>query len=103
MNEAVGIIQKDVEKGQELYLSMEKIKKIFHPMEISFVKVGGETGTVDESLINVSEHYESEITDVMNNLSSIIEPIMLLVMGVGVVFIALSVFTPIYQLIGNLN
>lgn len=101
--EALDGIAQDIEAGQELADAMAKFPDIFYSMAVRMVRVGGQTGTIDESLLNVSTYYQEEVTEVLDNLSSIIEPVLLLVMGGGVALIALSVLGPIYQLTGSIS
>lgn len=87
----------------ELSTAIDSQGEVFFPMVVRLVKVGGKTGTVDESLFNISDYYEAEVSGVLDNLSSIIEPVLLLIMGIGVAIIALSVLSPIYQLVGGIS
>lgn len=103
MNKAVGEIARDVEQGQELDVALGMHPSLFYPLLVRMVKVGGKTGTIDASLFNVSEFYEEDVSVVLDNLSSIIEPVLLLVMGGAVAVLALSVISPIYQLVGGIQ
>jgi type IV pilus assembly protein PilC len=60
-------------------------------------KVGEETGSLDESLILVADNFEIESDRRTQALLSMIEPVMTIAMGLGVGFLALSVFMPIYS------
>lgn len=102
-NSAISIIGGDIESGSELSEAMSKHKDLFYPMETRMIVVGSKTGTVDESLFNVANYYESAVSEVLDNLATIIEPVLLIVMGIGVAVIALSVLTPIYQLVGSIS
>lgn len=62
------------------------------------VKVGEETGKVDEIFFRLSEYFESESDHLVKNLTVAIEPIILVVLGIGVAFLVLSIILPIYQL-----
>lgn len=62
------------------------------------IAVGEETGTMDTILIKLTEYYEKEITNAIATLSSLVEPIMMVVAGVVVGFIVISVISPIYQM-----
>jgi type II secretory pathway component PulF len=67
------------------------------------IEVGENTGNLVENLNYLSEFYGSDVDEVLKNLSSIIEPILLLFMGLMVGFMALSVVTPIYQISQSLT
>jgi type IV pilus assembly protein PilC len=64
---------------------------------VEMTKVGEETGSLDESLILVADNFEIESDRRTQALLSMIEPVMTIAMGLGVGFLALSVFMPIYS------
>lgn len=101
--EAIENVADDVESGAELSAALDKYPKLFYPMVVRMVRVGSQTGTVDESLFNISDFYDEEVTSVLENISTIIEPVMLLGMGVAIAIIAMSVISPIYQLVGGVS
>lgn len=70
----------------------------FPGLLVNMIEVGENTGNLNENLFYLAEYYENEVDDFVKNLSSILEPILLLFMGGIVGFIALSFITPIYQL-----
>jgi type II secretory pathway component PulF len=75
-------------------------RKIFLPLMVEMTKVGEETGNLDESLIVVAENYEIEADRRTQTLLGMIEPAMTIAMGLGVGFLALSIFLPIYGSLG---
>jgi type IV pilus assembly protein PilC len=89
-------VEQDMLKGQGLAKPMSK-SNIFLPLMVEMTKVGEETGNLDEALIVVAENYEIEADRRTQTLLSMIEPAMTIAMGVGVGFLALSVFMPIYS------
>jgi type IV pilus assembly protein PilC len=93
---ALGEVEQDMLKGQGLAKPMSK-SNIFLPLMVEMTKVGEETGNLDEALIVVAENYEIEADRRTQTLLSMIEPAMTIAMGVGVGFLALSVFMPIYS------
>jgi type IV pilus assembly protein PilC len=62
------------------------------------ISVGEETGEVDAVLNKVADYYKDEVDTATTNLSSALEPLFLVIMGVAVGFIALSVYLPMFQL-----
>lgn len=78
------------------YLSLRPRK--FPPMLSNMIEIGENTGNLTENLFYLADYYENEVDDFVKNLSSIIEPILLIFMGAIVAFIALSFITPLYQL-----
>lgn len=86
-----------VERG--LTLSSELIAMPIYPRLVGqMVRVGEETGKMDEIFSRLAEYYESESDNLVKNLTSAIEPLVLIVLGVGVAFLVLSIILPIYQL-----
>jgi type IV pilus assembly protein PilC len=89
-------VEQDMLKGQGLAKPMSK-RNIFLPLMVEMTKVGEETGNLDEALLVVAGNYEIEAERRTQTLLSMIEPAMTIAMGVGVGFLALSVFMPIYS------
>jgi type IV pilus assembly protein PilC len=87
-----------VKKGETISQVLERNSKIFPPLVIQMTAVGERAGTVDEMLEEIAEFYEKQVDQVMGSLSSIIEPIMILLLGGAVGGIALAIITPIYSL-----
>lgn len=78
----------------------EPIKKsgLFPPVVIQMVSVGEETGRVDELLTHVSDYYDSQVESTIENFTALIEPFMLLVLGGGVLLMALGIFLPMWNM-----
>ena len=85
-----------VEKG--LPLSVLLTTDVFPKIVGQMVKVGEETGKVDEIFFKLSEYFESESDHLVKNLTVAVEPIILVILGIGVAFLVFSIITPIYQL-----
>lgn len=98
--EAVKDITKKVEKGLPLG-SLFAQYPIFPPILSQMVKVGEETGKMDESLVKLSEYFESESGHTVKGLTTAIEPLIMIILGVGVGFIVFAIITPIYNLTSN--
>lgn len=71
---------------------------IFPRIVPQMIKVGEETGKVDEIFFKLSEYFESESDHLVKNLTVAIEPIILVILGIGVAFLVLSIILPIYKL-----
>jgi len=67
------------------------------------IAVGEETGRLDVMLIKVSDFYDAEVEATLKGMASLIEPLMIVFLGIMVGFIAISVITPIYDLISNVK
>lgn len=88
---------KAVQAGSQLSTELTKSKH-FPPIVAQMMSVGEETGKTDEVIIKIAEFYEEEVDTAVGALSSIIEPVMILVLGGMVGLIAISVFGPITQI-----
>jgi type IV pilus assembly protein PilC len=88
---------KEVKGGKQLSQPLSQ-SKLFPPIVSQMLKVGEETGQTDMVLVKVADFYEEEVDTVVNSLSSILEPVMIVVMGAMVGLIAASVLGPITSL-----
>jgi len=96
---ALGDVEQDMLKGEGLAAPMRK-RRVFLPLMVEMTKVGEETGNLDGTLITVAENYEIEAASRTETMISMIEPVMTIAMGLGVGFIALSIFMPMYSSLG---
>lgn len=88
-----------VKQGKLLSDFLASFKRLFPPIVINVIKVGEETGALDEVLQEMAIFYESEVDQTMKNLTSIIEPILMVAIGLAVGALAISVISPIYNLV----
>jgi MSHA biogenesis protein MshG len=86
-----------VERGESLAQTAAQTG-MFTPLVMQMIAVGEETGAVDEMLENVAEFYDREVDYKLKNLSSAIEPILIIVIGAMVLLLALGVFLPMWDL-----
>ena len=87
-----------VRVGSPLVSSFKKQPKLFSNLVIQMMEVGEESGTTDTVLTEVANFYEAEVDQTMKNLSSILEPVIMIVIGVVVGFLAVALITPIYDI-----
>jgi type IV pilus assembly protein PilC len=85
-------------RGDFFSIYLSKNPDMFPPIFTNMIQVGENTGNLTENLEYLSQFYEEDVDEVLKNLNSIIEPFLLLFMGLLVGFIALSVITPIYSI-----
>jgi type II secretory pathway component PulF len=99
---AITAVAKQVEKGVTIGDAMS-FNPLFPPILVEMVKIGEQTGKLDESLTKVSEYFEREVANTVKALTTALEPFIMIVLAVGVGFLILSIITPIYSLINAIN
>jgi type IV pilus assembly protein PilC len=87
----------EVEKGGPLAIPIAR-SEYFPLLVSSMISVGEETGEIDAVLDKVSQYYKEEVDVATSNLSTILEPFLLILMGGAVAFIALGVYMPMFGL-----
>ena len=92
------LMAKELEKGKTLQSAMAKRPKLFPSLTIQLTQVGETTGQLEEILSKIARFYEDRVNGVLNNLSTILEPVLLVIVGIAVGFIAVSVIGPMYEL-----
>jgi len=93
-------IEQAVESGKSLSSALEK-EPLFPPMVAQLTSLGEETGNLESVLLEIAQFYDKEVDSISRNLSTLLEPLMLIVMGIGVGFIVAAVLGPIYGLVQN--
>lgn len=90
-------------RGEFFSVYLSKNQHLFPPIFTNMIQVGENTGNLSENLSYLAGYYEEDVDNFLKNLNSIIEPVLLLTMGLIVGFMALSVITPIYQISSTLT
>lgn len=93
----------EVQKGNTLSSALGRYPKLFPKMMHSMIAMGERTGNLDVILSNLSEFYEEEVDNIMKNLSTVLEPVMLIFIGLIVGTVALGILGPIYKITGSIN
>jgi type IV pilus assembly protein PilC len=91
-----------VQMGVDLAVALEAYPKLFTPMVTQMIQVGEESGTMEKVLEEVANFYEAEIDDSVKNLSSIIEPVLVIIIGGIVGILAVGLILPIYNVGQNI-
>jgi type IV pilus assembly protein PilC len=99
-------LAKSIEEGksfQKSFAEYPKLKRLFPSSIIQLVVVGEQSGTLSKTLLSIGETYENKIEITTKNLSVILEPVLLVIVWVGVMAVAFAVILPIYSLIGGIQ
>jgi type IV pilus assembly protein PilC len=90
-------MQVDIGSGQRLQFSMEQ-SKLFPNMVIQMVAIGEESGAIDKMLNKVADFYEEEVDNLVDNLSSLMEPMIMVVLGTIVGGLVVAMYLPIFKM-----
>lgn len=96
--EALLDMSNKIKKGGTINDIIANYPKLFPPVVTQMISVGEETGELDYVLEELAEFYEGEIDQTMNNLPAIIEPVLILTLGLVVGGMAIAVIMPMYSL-----
>ena len=100
--ETVSKVRDSVREGESIAVPLQ-LSGLFPPLVTQMVSVGEETGNLDGMLSKIADFYDTEVDYMLASLTSLLEPMMILGMGFIVGFIVISVFLPLYQIIGNIH
>ena len=95
--DAIDRIKNDVSSGTQLQASMRQ-QDIFPVMAVQLTAIGEESGNLDEMLAKVAEHYEAVVDDMVDNLTALMEPMIMAVLGVLVGGLIIAMYLPIFQM-----
>lgn len=90
----------DVKNGKSLAASIGK-NKYFLKLVPQMIKIGEDSGTLSDMLSKVADFYEDEVDQSVKNISAIIEPVLMIVLGLMVGFIIIAILFPVYSLVGG--
>jgi type IV pilus assembly protein PilC len=97
------LIRSEIQLGKNLSNELLKTPHLFPSLVVNMVQAGERTGNMPTTLSYISELYEGDIRDLTKNLTTVIEPLLMLFMGLLVGFVAISIITPIYGITQNLH
>lgn len=103
-----GVYQEVIFRAADSAKAGGTINKVFYNSTImpsivsEMVKIGEETGKLSDILINIADFYDQETDHVVHNISSLIEPFMIVLLGIGVAIMVFSILMPIYNVVGQM-
>ena len=95
-------IRERVNKGNKLADSLKDYTKYYPKMAVSLLGVGEKSGNLEEELFNIAGIYEKRVDTATQRLAVAIEPLLLIIVGFVVGWLALAIISPIYQITGNI-
>ncbi|OGY24027.1 MAG: hypothetical protein A2Y57_02225, partial [Candidatus Woykebacteria bacterium RBG_13_40_7b] len=96
-------IKNKISSGKTLAEAFKSYPKTFPSLVARIISTGERSGTLDKNLLTLSEFYQNKVNNQVKNLSTLIEPILLIIIGVIVGGVIISIIAPIYQLIGQIS
>jgi type IV pilus assembly protein PilC len=99
---AIDSSRREVQQGGMLSLALQK-EQVFPPLAIQMMSIGEETGELDSMLMKVADFYEDEVEQAVKALTSILEPLMMVVLGAMVAVILLSMYLPMFSIFDKLG
>jgi type IV pilus assembly protein PilC len=102
VEDAIMATRKSIEEGKTIAQPLEETD-VFPPMVIQMISVGEQTGALDAMLSKIADFYEDEVDEAVENLMSLLEPVMILFLGVMIGGIVISMYMPMFSLIGKIS
>lgn len=93
----IQIVAEQVERGIPMSVPISD-NPVFPLMVGQMVSVGEQTGKMDEVMVKLAEYYETEVDSKVSGLSSLIEPVVIIILGIGVATLVIAILLPIYQI-----
>lgn len=92
-------LSQETTRGVTISSILEKYPDLFPPVVTQMIEVGEKTGTLENILADVIEFYEDDVDETLTNFTAIIEPFLIVLLGIGVGMMALAVIMPMYSLV----
>lgn len=100
---AITKVQEEVRKGGKISEALKPYQNLYPLVVIQMMEVGEETGQTADILAKLADFYEEEVTVATKNIASLIEPILMLLVGGAVGFFAISMIQPMYSMLGAIQ
>lgn len=91
-----------IKRGQTMSDTLQKYSSNVFPLFVQMTAVGEKTGKLSSCLMNIVDYYQKDIDRTVNNLTNILEPVILVVLGIMVAILVFSIFLPIFQVLQNI-
>lgn len=97
------MLSAQVARGEKISIGMRRHRELFPDIVAHMTSVGERSGSLPESLRYLSDLYEVELDELIKQTSTLVEPVLMIVMGLIVGFIAVSIITPLYGITQDLH
>ncbi len=102
VEDAIMATRKSIEEGKTISGPLEETG-VFPSMVVQMIAVGEQTGALDAMLSKIADFYEDEVDEAVENLMALLEPVMILFLGIMIGGIVISMYMPMFTLIGKIN
>jgi type IV pilus assembly protein PilC len=102
VEDAIMVTRKSIERGETISVPLKETK-VFPPMVTQMIGVGEATGALDTMLAKIADFYEEEVDTAVAGLLTLLEPIMIAMLGIVVGGIVIAMYLPIFDLISKLT
>ena len=99
----IGAVKNDISEGEFLSTSLRRYKRSFPALLARLVSSGEKSGKLDKSLSDFYDFYQRQIRVDIKNFTTLLEPVLLVIIGIAIGGIILAIIAPIYQLIGQIT
>ncbi|MFN3301736.1 MAG: type II secretion system F family protein [Patescibacteria group bacterium] len=95
-------LAKETARGVTISQVLKNYSDLFPLVFTQMIEIGEKTGTLENILDDITHFYEEDIDEMLSNFSSIVEPLLIVIIGIGVAIMALAIITPMYTLAGKI-
>jgi len=92
----------EIKKGERIQSHLRNYQHLYPVLVTQMIGVGEETGELSNIMQQLADFYEEEVANVMENLTSVIEPVLMIILGAAVALFAISIIQPMYSMMGTL-
>jgi type IV pilus assembly protein PilC len=103
MKRVAKTFEKGVTEGKQIANILSSEKKVFPAIMVQTIKTGEKTGTLDTVLMEIADYYESELEDGLKEFTTLLEPLIMLIIGVAVGAMVIMIIAPIYSVLGGMQ
>ncbi len=101
--EVIRQMKRDIAAGKPLATSLRKTKSVIPPIMSRSIKTAETSGTLNQTLENLTEYFDGQVSESLKILSSLIEPVLIIIVGILVGALMISIIAPIYSMISQIN